>query len=131
MLLNRRGPCCSTVVKRRCWRVVGSGGSRSATGTPAISRHVMRIDLETDARNARSRAAIERVGARFAGVLRNRSKSWAPGEDGLLRDSAMFAITAAAEWPDCRDRLVRQLEAGGKSGGQPGTSPVGWARESR
>ncbi|MGH8917182.1 MAG: GNAT family N-acetyltransferase, partial [Actinomycetes bacterium] len=32
---------------------------------------VDRVDLKTDARNGRSRAAIEGVGARFEGVLRN------------------------------------------------------------
>ncbi len=46
------------------------------------------------------------MGARFEGVLRNWSRS--PGEDGLLRDSAMYSITDA-EWPDRRARLERQL----------------------
>ncbi|MQY33994.1 hypothetical protein SRB17_19600 [Streptomyces sp. RB17] len=69
---------------------------------------VARVDLKTDARNGRSRAAIEGVGARFEGVLRNWSRSWAPGEGGLLRDSAIFSITAT-EWPDCRARLERRL----------------------
>ncbi len=69
---------------------------------------VARVDLKTDARNTRCRAAIEGVGARFEGVLRNWSRSWAPGEDGLLRDSAIFSITAA-EWPDCRARLGQRL----------------------
>lgn len=71
---------------------------------------VARVDLKTDARNARSRAAIEGVGARFEGVLRNWSRSWAPGEDGRLRDSAIFSITDA-EWPACRRHLELKLEA--------------------
>ncbi|TYB68718.1 GNAT family N-acetyltransferase [Nonomuraea sp. PA05] len=70
---------------------------------------VARVDLKTDARNGRSRAALEKVGARFEGVLRQWSQSWAPGEDGLLRDSAMFSIIAE-EWPQCRERLLRLLE---------------------
>ncbi|GGU96794.1 N-acetyltransferase [Streptomyces albospinus] len=69
---------------------------------------VARVDLKTDARNSRSRAAIEAVGARFEGVLRNWSRSRAQGEDGLLRDSAIFSITAA-EWPECRSKLERRL----------------------
>ncbi|WP_129843447.1 GNAT family protein [Streptomyces sp. RFCAC02] len=69
---------------------------------------VARVDLKTDARNARSRAAIEAVGARFEGVLRNWSRSWVPGEDGLLRDSAVFSIVAE-EWPRCREALERRL----------------------
>jgi RimJ/RimL family protein N-acetyltransferase len=67
-----------------------------------------RVDLKTDARNRRSRAAIEGVGARIEGVLRNWSQSWAPGEDGRLRDSAMYSIIAT-EWPDCRSRLEERL----------------------
>ena len=71
---------------------------------------VARVDLKTDARNTRSRAAIESVGARFEGVLRNWSRSWAPGEDGLLRDAAIFSITGA-EWADCRRHLEAKLDA--------------------
>jgi RimJ/RimL family protein N-acetyltransferase len=71
---------------------------------------VSRVDLKTDARNARSRAAIAAAGATFEGVLRAWSRSWAPGEDGLLRDSAMFSIVTA-EWPDCKAMLQRRLTA--------------------
>ena len=69
---------------------------------------VARVDLKTDTRNARSRAAIESVGAQFEGVLRNWSRSWAPGEDGRLRDSAIFSIIAE-EWPTRRAALERRL----------------------
>ncbi len=69
---------------------------------------VARVDLKTDARNERSRAAIAAVGAQFEGVLRNWSRSWAPGEDGLLRDAAIFSVVAA-EWPGCRSRLEERL----------------------
>ncbi|MBD0418063.1 GNAT family N-acetyltransferase [Streptomyces sp. TRM S81-3] len=97
--------------------------ARSAQGTGVnteakllLFRHafeawgVSRVDLKTDARNSRSRAAIEAAGARFEGVLRNWSRSWAPGEDGRLRDSAIYSVTAA-EWPACRDRLESRLAA--------------------
>jgi RimJ/RimL family protein N-acetyltransferase len=66
---------------------------------------VARVDLLTDARNARSRAAIASLGATFEGVLRSWQPSRAPGEDDLLRDSALFSIVAA-EWPAVRDRLT-------------------------
>lgn len=69
---------------------------------------VARVDLKTDARNARSRAAIAATGAHFEGVLRKWSPSWAPGEDGRLRDSAIYSITAE-EWPECRARLEGRL----------------------
>ncbi|MFC4500585.1 MULTISPECIES: GNAT family N-acetyltransferase [Streptomyces] len=77
---------------------------------------VSRVDLKTDARNSRSRAAIESVGARFEGVLRSWSRSWAPGEESRLRDSAMFSITAD-EWPSCAARLEKRV-----AGYLPGTA---------
>jgi RimJ/RimL family protein N-acetyltransferase len=70
---------------------------------------VARVDMKTDARNTRSRAAIESVGARFEGVLRNISRSWAPGEEGMLRDSAIFSIIDT-EWPACRRLLESKLD---------------------
>jgi RimJ/RimL family protein N-acetyltransferase len=69
---------------------------------------VGRVDFKTDARNQRSRTAIEAIGARFEAVLRNWQPSHAQGEDGLLRDTAMFAIVAA-EWPEVRSRLAARL----------------------
>ena len=69
---------------------------------------VARVDLKTDVRNERSRRAIEALGATFEGVLRNWSMSWAPGEDGLLRDSAMYSVIAS-EWGAVRTRLARRL----------------------
>ena len=75
-----------------------------------------RVDLKTDARNQRSRQAIERLGARFEGVLRSWSPSHVPGEEGKMRDSAMFSLIAA-EWPDVKahlaGRVARRAPAGG------------------
>src|SRR4051794_40506713 len=69
---------------------------------------VARVDLKTDARNERSRRAIERLGAHLEGVLRSWSPSWAPGEAGMLRDSAMFSVVAA-EWPTVKSTLHARL----------------------
>jgi RimJ/RimL family protein N-acetyltransferase len=69
---------------------------------------VGRVDLKTDARNARSRAAIEGVGARFEGILHSWQPSHAKGERGQLRDSAMHSIVAA-DWPAVRARLQTRL----------------------
>src|SRR5450755_4583658 len=69
---------------------------------------VVRVDLKTDARNERCRRAIERLGAKFEGVLRHWSQSHAPGEEGLLRDSAMFSVIAT-EWPTTKATLCRRL----------------------
>jgi RimJ/RimL family protein N-acetyltransferase len=65
---------------------------------------VGRVDLKTDARNERSRAAIARVGATFEGVLRQWQPSLVPGEERQLRDSAIFSVLDT-EWPDVRQRL--------------------------
>jgi RimJ/RimL family protein N-acetyltransferase len=69
---------------------------------------VARVDFKTDARNARSRRALEALGATFEGVLRSWSMSWAPGEEGLLRDSAMYSVIAP-EWDAVRSRLTARL----------------------
>ena len=65
---------------------------------------VVRVDLKTDARNARSRAAIERLGAPLDGVMRNWQPSYVPGEDGQPRDTALYSIIPS-EWPAIRERL--------------------------
>jgi RimJ/RimL family protein N-acetyltransferase len=64
---------------------------------------VRRVTLKTDARNARSRAAIERLGARFDGVLR----AHMPAFDGGVRDTAFYSILLD-EWPAVRERLAAQ-----------------------
>ncbi len=69
---------------------------------------VARVDLKTDARNQRSRRAIERLGATFEGVLRSWSQSWTPGKEGRLRDSAMYSIIAS-EWTSCERQLLGRL----------------------
>jgi RimJ/RimL family protein N-acetyltransferase len=62
---------------------------------------VLRVTLKTDARNARSRRAIERIGAQFEGIRR----AHAPAVDGGVRDSAYFSVLAH-EWPEVSERLV-------------------------
>jgi RimJ/RimL family protein N-acetyltransferase len=61
---------------------------------------VQSVCLHTDARNQRSREAMERIGARFEGILRAHRL----GADLTPRDSARFSITAA-EWPQVRQHL--------------------------
>jgi RimJ/RimL family protein N-acetyltransferase len=69
---------------------------------------VTRVALATDVRNERSRRAIERIGAHFEGTLRHHRPSLAAGEQGLPRDTALFAITDD-DWPLVRARLARRL----------------------
>jgi len=69
---------------------------------------VVRTDLKTDARNQHCRRALERLGIPFEGILRNWSVSWAPGEEGALRDSAMFAVTNT-DWPQVKATIKTRL----------------------
>jgi N-acetyltransferase len=61
---------------------------------------VSSVCLHTDARNQRSRDAMQRIGARYEGILRAHRL----GTDGRPRDSARFSITAS-EWPAVRQRF--------------------------
>jgi N-acetyltransferase len=71
---------------------------------------VDRVALATDVRNERSRRAIERIGARFEGVLRHHRPSTVTGEAGRPRDTALFALTDD-DWPAARAALVSRLAA--------------------
>jgi len=66
---------------------------------------VHRVAICTDARNERSRRAIERIGATFEGVLRNhRAAAGSASVSGTARDTACYSILPD-EWPAIRDRL--------------------------
>ena len=65
---------------------------------------VLRICLHTDARNQRSRAAIERISGKFEGILHSHRLA----ADFIARDSARYSIVAA-EWPDVKRRLGQLL----------------------
>jgi RimJ/RimL family protein N-acetyltransferase len=69
---------------------------------------VYRVALKTDERNAKSRRAIERLGARFEGVRR----ADMPAQDGSVRSSAYYSIVCD-EWPDVRKKLEDALQHGG------------------
>ncbi len=64
-----------------------------------------RLELKTDARNERSRAAILGIGATFEGIFRKHLVM--PG--GRARDSAYYSILDD-EWPAVRERLTARLE---------------------
>jgi RimJ/RimL family protein N-acetyltransferase len=66
------------------------------------------VFLKTDARNERSRRAIERLGAAFDGIRR----ADMPGADGTVRNSAWYSITAP-EWPSIKAQLQRRLAGAG------------------
>jgi len=68
---------------------------------------VYRVTLKTDARNVRSRNAIERIGCLLDGVIRAHS----PASDGGPRDAAIYSMLAL-EWPEARARLDARLARG-------------------
>jgi RimJ/RimL family protein N-acetyltransferase len=63
-----------------------------------------RVELKTDARNARSRAAIRRIGATEEGTLRSHMRR----HDGTMRDSVYFSVIAE-EWPRVKAGLEAKL----------------------
>ena len=65
---------------------------------------VLRVCFHTDARNQRSRAALERIGGKFEGILRAHRMA----ADYIPRDSMRFSIVAA-EWPEVNEGLNRLL----------------------
>lgn len=69
------------------------------------------VELRTHAMNHRSRAAIERLGAHFDGILRRQMRM----PDGHLRDTAVYSILDS-EWPVVRRNLDFMLEHGGRHG---------------
>jgi RimJ/RimL family protein N-acetyltransferase len=68
---------------------------------------VLRVCFHTDARNQRSRAALERIGGQFEGILRAHRIA----ADYIPRDSVRYSIIAA-EWPKVKERLLQFMEAG-------------------
>ena len=66
---------------------------------------VLRVCFHTDARNQRSRAALERIGAKFEGVLRSHRIA----ADFIPRDSLRFSIVAS-EWPTVEQHISSLLD---------------------
>src|ERR1700759_1577378 len=92
---------------------LGASAQRTACNTEAkmlMLSHafetwrVHRVAFRMDARNHRSRLAVERLGATFEGVRRAERV----GADGAIRDSAFYSILAA-EWPAVKEHLIRRL----------------------
>lgn len=69
------------------------------------SWRVLRVCFHTDARNQRSRAALERIGGLCEGVLRAHRIA----ADFIPRDSVRYSIIAA-EWPAVKQRLHELMD---------------------
>ena len=96
------------------WTWYATQAQRSAVNTEAkqlLLAHAfdtlgcVAVELRTHALNQASRRAIERLGAKLDGILRQHQ----PVRDGTLRDTCVYSIIAA-EWPAVRSHLAWQLE---------------------
>jgi len=67
--------------------------------------HAIRVQLKTDSRNERSQKAIERIGAKKEGVLRNHMIL----PDGYIRDSVFYSVLDS-EWPDVKKNLEEMMD---------------------
>lgn len=72
----------------------------------AFAAHYNRVELKTDAKNARSRAAMRKMGATEEGTLRGHM--WMP--QGYWRDSVYFSVVAS-EWPAVKAKFEARLAA--------------------
>jgi RimJ/RimL family protein N-acetyltransferase len=72
----------------------------------AFEAGARRVQFKVDAINARSRAAVLKLGAVQEGILRQDRVTWT----GRVRDTVHFSILAN-EWPAVRERLDARLAA--------------------
>jgi RimJ/RimL family protein N-acetyltransferase len=70
----------------------------------AFARGARRVQFKVDAINARSRAAVLKLGAVQEGILRQDRVTWT----GRVRDTVVFSILAD-EWPAVSQRLDARL----------------------
>ncbi len=71
----------------------------------AFSQGARRVVFQVDAINARSRAAVLKLGATHEGILRHHRRTWT----GRLRDTAIYSILRD-EWPAVEARLLERLK---------------------
>jgi N-acetyltransferase len=66
----------------------------------------VRVQLQVNSKNERSRAAVLKIGAQFEGILRNERIR----HNGEIRDTAVFSIIDA-EWGGVKQMLSEKLDA--------------------
>lgn len=95
-------------------------GDVHATNVNPAAKHMLlshafacgaeRVELKTDAANARSRGAILKLGAQFEGIFRHHLRR----PDGSWRDTAWYSILST-EWPAVKAGLEARLAVLGYS----------------
>ena len=86
------------------WGTIVNPETKLLTLGLAFDSGFNRVRIQADSVNARSRTAIERLGAEFEGVLRRDQKR----ADGSWRDTAVYSILAD-EWPAVKARLEQRI----------------------
>ena len=76
------------------------------------------VEFRTHFFNQQSRRAIERLGAKLDGVLRNHQINPHPMAAGSLRDTCVYSIIAS-EWPSVKAHLEFQLRRNGLKDKRP------------
>jgi RimJ/RimL family protein N-acetyltransferase len=66
----------------------------------------LRVQFKTDSRNIRSQQALERIGAKYEGILRNHIIT----PNGHVRDSVYYSVIDS-EWPAVKDTLENLLHS--------------------
>jgi RimJ/RimL family protein N-acetyltransferase len=102
---NRRLEIGSTWYRKRVQRTAVNTECKLMLLTHAFETlGCIAVEFRTHVLNARSRAGIERLGARLDGILRQHMI----GPNGTLRDSCVYSILDR-EWPTVKSHLVHQL----------------------
>jgi len=95
------------------WTWLGLRWQRTAANTEAkylMLRHAfetlgcLRVEFKTDSRNAPSRKALLRIGAKEEGILRNHMITYT----GRIRHTVYYSIIAS-EWPEVKAHLEAKL----------------------
>lgn len=103
---NRRVEIGSTWYARRVQRTPLNTECKLMLMTHAFDTlGCIAVEFRTHFLNQQSRRAIERLGARLDGILRNHQRS----ADGNLRDTCVYSVIQS-EWPTVRTHLQWQLE---------------------
>ena len=106
---NRRVEIGSTWYRQSVQRTpLNTEAKRLLLGHAFEQLHCIAVEFRTHFFNQQSRRAIERLGAKLDGVLRNHQINPHPDAAGSLRDTCVYSIIAS-EWHNVKAHLDYQL----------------------
>lgn len=105
-VLNRRVEIGSTWYRRRVQRSALNTECKLLLLTHAFERlNCIAVEFRTHFFNLQSRTAIERLGAKLDGILRQHQFA----SNGTLRDTCVYSILDR-EWPAVKSHLIHRLQ---------------------